>query len=99
MFKDALFDSSSRTRLRSPRPSKARRSTTPPHQDALTSRLLLDASNSRWAPPTRSTSFAGATSQSAGGQATSRVKIHIRGSDAPEDDMQAPIEHGRSQGG
>ena len=65
MFKDALFDSSSRTRLRSPRPSTARRSTTPLHQDALTSRLHLGASHSRWASPTRSTSLAGATSQSA----------------------------------
>ena len=65
MFKDALFDSSSRTRPRSPRPFMARRSTTLLYQDASTSRLHLDALLSRWTSPTRSTSIAGATSQSA----------------------------------
>ena len=68
MFKDALFVSSSRTRLRSPRPSTARRSTTPLHQDALTSRLRLSASHRRQASPTRSTSLVGATSHSTDAQ-------------------------------
>ena len=65
MFKDALFDSSLRTRPRSPRPSMARRSTNLLHQDACTSRLHLGALLSRWTSPTRPTSLADATSQSA----------------------------------
>ena len=53
MFKDALFDSSSRTRSRSPRPSMSRRSATLPQQDISVSRLQSGTLSRRWTSSTR----------------------------------------------